>query len=96
MPAASRLGDLCTGHGCFPPRPSIAASPNVFVNGIPKLRVSDPYAVHDCADCADHGGVVQAGSQTVFVNGLAAARIGDPVDCGSAIAEGSTNVFIGG
>jgi uncharacterized Zn-binding protein involved in type VI secretion len=34
MPAVSRLGDNCTGHGCWPPRPSTGASPNVRVNGI--------------------------------------------------------------
>ena len=31
MPAVTRIGDNCTGHGCFPPRPSIAGSGNVFV-----------------------------------------------------------------
>ncbi|MFR8056962.1 MAG: PAAR domain-containing protein [Dialister invisus] len=32
----------------------------------------------------------------VFINGKPAGRIGDPVSCGGAVAEGSSNVFIGG
>lgn len=95
MPASSRLGDICTGHGCFPPRPSIGGSPNVFINGIKALRVTDPYAVHVCGIAA-HGSQVAAGSGTVYVNGLPMARIGDAVACGSAVAQGSPNVFAGG
>jgi len=48
MPPATRLGDDCTGHGCFPPRPSVGASPNVFVNSKAQVRVTDPYACHGC------------------------------------------------
>ena len=44
MPAVTRLGDLCTGHGAFPPRPSTGASPNVFVNGIAVHRKGDSWA----------------------------------------------------
>lgn len=95
MPASSRLGDLCTGHGCFPPRPSISASPNVFINNIRSLRVTDAYAVHVCG-IVFHGSNVAQGSSTVFVNGLPMARIGDAIACGSAVAQGSPNVFAGG
>lgn len=38
--------DNCTGHECFPPRPAIEGSPNVFVNGIAAVRLADRYAVH--------------------------------------------------
>jgi len=96
MPAASRLGDACTGHGCFPPRPGISASPTVFINGIAAHRVSDPWNVHCCPGAGCHDGVVAAGSGTVKINGLAAARIGDAISCGSVIAVGSSTVFIGG
>lgn len=95
MPAASRLGDSCTGHGCFPPRPSTSGSGNVFINGIPALRVGDSFATHCCGPSC-HGGVSAAGSSSVFINGKAATRIGDAVSCGSALAQGSGNVFIGG
>ena len=76
MPGVSRLGDVCTGHGCFPSRPSTGASPNVFVNGIPVHRQGDSWAPHCCVTC--HGSVLAAGSPNVFVNGMEIARIGDP------------------
>lgn len=95
MPAVTRLGDTCTGHGCYGGRPSTSASPNVFVNGIAVHRQGDSWASHCCgASC--HGGALAAGSGTVFVNGKQMGRIGDPVDCGSAVAAGSGNVFAGG
>lgn len=95
MPAAHRLGDICTGHACFPPRPNIQGSPNVFVNNIPIHRETDAWAVH-CCGAACHGGNLAAGSPDVFVNGLQFARIGDPVDCGSFAATGSPDVFANG
>lgn len=94
MPPASRLGDECTGHGCFPPRPSIEGSPDVYINGKPALRKDDAYAVHSCK--SSHGGKVANGSGSVYINGKPAARIGDPIDCGSNVAQGSPNVIIGG
>lgn len=97
MPAVSRLGDQCTGHGCWPPRPSTGASPNVFVNGIAAHRQADAWAAHTCPSIPEtHGSTLAAGSSTVFVNGKQLARIGDPVACGSAVAQGSGNVFAGG
>ena len=95
MPAVTRLGDLCTGHGCFPPRPSISASPNVYANGIPICRVSDSYAPHGCSNCPPHPGNLVQGSPTVFINGLPVSRIGDALNCGSSAMTGSPNVFIG-
>lgn len=95
MPAVSRLGDMCTGHGCFPPRPSTGGSGNVFVNGIPVHRQGDGWATHCCGPSC-HASVLASGSGSVFVNGKAIARIGDPVACGSAVSQGSSNVFAGG
>ncbi len=94
MPAVHRLGDICTGHACFPPRPNVQASPNVFVNGIPVHRLGDAWATHCCGSSC-HASVLAHGSSTVFVNTLECARIGDPVACGSACATGSPNVFAG-
>lgn len=97
MPAVSRLGDTCTGHGCWPPRPSTGASPNVRVNGIAAHRQGDAWAAHTCPAIPEtHASVLAAGSATVFANGKQLARIGDPVACGSSIAQGSANVFAGG
>lgn len=94
MPAVTRLGDNCTGHGCFPARPSISASPDVFVNGIATHRQGDGWASH-CCGIPSHGGSLASGSGSVYVNGRQLGRVGDPVDCGSTVAEGSGNVFAG-
>lgn len=95
MPAVTRLGDLCSGHGCWPPRPSITASSNVLVNGKGAVRLNDQYAVH-CCKSKCHDGLLAMGSGTVFVNGRSLGRIGDPVNCGSVVAQASSNVFAGG
>ena len=95
MPAAARLGDYCTGHGCWPPRDGISASPNVHINGIAAHRLNDPWNVHCCPNDGCHAGNVASGSASVFINGLPAARIGDSINCGSLIAMGSPNVSIG-
>jgi uncharacterized Zn-binding protein involved in type VI secretion len=94
MPNIARLGDKCSGHGCFPPRPNIQASSNVFVNGIGVHREGDGYATHCCGPSC-HTSTLAVGSQKVFVNGKGVGRIADPVACGSAIAQGSANVFSG-
>lgn len=91
-----RLGDLCTGHGCYPPRPNNEASSDVFWNGIGAHRQGDGWPQHCCPGAGCHTSVLAEGSSSVFVNGKQAGRIGDPVACGSAIAQGSPNVFIGG
>jgi len=91
MPAATRIGDLCSGHAKAAPRPSIQGSSNVFVNGIGVHREDDGWAIH-----FGHSGTLAMGSSTVYVNGKSAGRIGDPITCGSVVAQGSSNVFIGG
>lgn len=90
----SYLGANCTGHGCFPPRPNTSSSSDVYVNNILVHRQSDSWSVHCCGPSC-HSGSLQSGSSTVYVNNLQCSRIGDPVDCGSVIAEGSSNVFSG-
>lgn len=95
MPAIVRLGDLSSGHGCFPARPNDSASPNVFCNGIPAHRVSDHWPIHCCGDIC-HDGRQASGSPNVFANNLQVARIGDSIDCGDTDGEGSPNVFANG
>jgi uncharacterized Zn-binding protein involved in type VI secretion len=95
MPGVSRLGDVCTGHGPFPPRSSVGSSPDVYVNGIPVHRQGDGWADH-CYKRSCHAGSLAKGSGTVYVNNKQISRIGDPVDCGSSIAKGSSDVFAGG
>ncbi len=94
MPAA-RFADLCTGHGCYPPRPNIQGSPDVFINDRAAHRQTDAWAPHCCPKRGCHGAVTVSGSATVSVNDLEAARIKDPVSCGSVIMTGSTDVIIG-
>ncbi|MDR1978310.1 MAG: PAAR domain-containing protein [Synergistaceae bacterium] len=96
MPACARVGDLCTGHGCWPPRPNDQGSPNVFVNGIPWHRQGDHWEPHTCPPIPEtHDSILAFGSPTVFVNGKEGGRIGDPVACGSVVMTGSPDVFIG-
>jgi len=96
MAGAVRLGDTCTGHGCWPPRANIEASDNVFINGRGAHRVGDAWAAHTCPSIPEtHSSVQATGSETVFINGKPAARIGDSIACGSSNATGSNNVFIG-
>lgn len=92
--AVVRLGDFCTGHGCFPPRPNVAASGDVIVNGRGWHRVGYAWAVHCCGKPC-HAGQAASGSATVFVNGRPACRVGDAVSCGSRMRDGSSNVFCG-
>ena len=93
--AAARFGDRCSGHSCYPPRPNDEASTNVYINGLGSHREGDHWQEHCCgSDCHDSN--LAKGSSTVFVNGKPKARIGDPVACGSAVIEGSPNVYVGG
>ena len=92
--AVVRLGDICTGHFCFPPRTSITASTNVFINGKGAVRFGDAWSVHVC-DTSFHAGVQIGGSETVNVNNRKLARIADAINCGSFCAMGSTNTFAG-
>ncbi len=95
MPSAHRQNDICTGHGCYPPRPNSSWSGNVIVNNLGWHRKSDSWQVHCCPPPC-HGSNLAAGSPNVYVNNLQAGRIGDPVACGSACATGSGNVFANG
>lgn len=94
MPATVRLGDQCTGHGCFPPRVNDSASSDVFVYGIGVHRVGDHWVTH-CCDSSCHSSTQASGSGTVFANGLPVARVGDSIACGSSNQTGSGNHFTG-
>lgn len=96
MPNATRLGDNDTGHDACGPTALVTASENVFINGKGAGRVGDSYAPHGCITHPSHSGVIASGSGSVFINGKAAGRIGDSVSCGGSVAQGSSNVIIGG
>lgn len=90
---AARLTDICSGHGCFPSRPNVSASNDVFINNLGAHRVGDAWAAHSCI--STHDSVLAAGSTTVFINNKPAGRIGDAVACGSTVMTGSNTVFFG-
>jgi uncharacterized Zn-binding protein involved in type VI secretion len=93
MPGVVRLGDVCSGHGCWPSRPNDEASSNVIVNNKGTHRLGDHWITHCCESC--HDGVASSSSLTVFVNSRGVCRIGDSVSCGSTMIQGSSNVFAG-
>lgn len=99
MPAVSRLGDMSTGHDCFPPTELIQTPVSkTFFNGIKASVVDETcqHAPHSCG-ITTHEGVTRSpssGSSKTFIEGRPAVRIGDNIACGDAIAEGSTNSFI--
>jgi uncharacterized Zn-binding protein involved in type VI secretion len=94
MGAASRVGDVCSGHDGFPPRTCDEGSTDVFINGSGANRVGDRWVEH-CDSNSCHESVLLTGSSTVFVNGIKVGRLGDSIACGSVIAQGSPDVFIG-
>jgi uncharacterized Zn-binding protein involved in type VI secretion len=94
MPGAVRLGDVDSGHGCFPPRVNSSASPDVIVNGRGAHRVGDSWVTHCCGKSC-HSSSAATGSSTVFVNGKAKCVVGCAVACGSTMVQGSANVIVG-
>jgi uncharacterized Zn-binding protein involved in type VI secretion len=99
MPANLRVGSLCSGHGCFPPRPADSGSPNVFINGEPLHRIGDHWAPHGCPPFPPnpgHDGRLIAGSPNTFANNKLVGRVGDAISCGSIAAVGSPNTFTNG
>lgn len=97
MPGVVRLGDICSGHSCYPPRENTSASKNVFVNGKGVHRVGDSWKKHKCPRKRGkgHTGTLRSGSSTVFINGRGVARKGDPISCGSKCDTCSEDVFCG-
>mgnify|MGYP006277978817 CR=1 FL=1 len=94
MPGLVRLGDYCSGHDGYPPRPGIEASNNVFINGRGVHRRGDRWDTH-CNSHNCHGGYLMEGSSTIFINGIPAGQVGDRISCGSTASNGSGNVFGG-
>ena len=99
---AHRLGDICTGHGCFPPRPNFNASENVFVNRSGWHRMGDRWCGHCCGlACCSVGPALEEraatvqGSRTVHVNGRPAVGVGCKISDKAYTATGSGNVFVG-
>ena len=93
MPRVSRITDIASGHGCFPPSPAIQGSPDVYVNNLKALRQGDAIAPHGCGNCPPHGRNVSGGSPSVYVNGKPLARLNDAINCGGKMAQASPDVW---
>lgn len=97
MAAAARLGDLSTGHGCFPPTACTGSvASKTFINGIPAQIQGSSYQVHICGKQIHPTRLASSGSGTVMIEGKPAIRIGDSISCGDTVAQGSGNTLIGG
>ncbi|MBA2998562.1 type VI secretion system PAAR protein [Salmonella enterica subsp. salamae serovar 3,10:b:e,n,x] len=94
MPIAARLNDTGTRHDGYYETVIIAASPTVFINGLPAARMGDPLTPHAKPEHPPHPRKIAGGSSTVFIDGLPAARTGDAVDCGGVVT-GSGKVNTG-
>ena len=99
MPAVTRMGDMSTGHGCFPPTAMIATPvTKTFFNGKLAGVVSTEcqFETHSCPPITHLASerFISSGASKTFIEGYKAARIGDSIACGDAVAEGSSNSFI--
>jgi uncharacterized Zn-binding protein involved in type VI secretion len=94
----TRLGDLSTGHPCYPATAINNASPDTFVNSKALAGSGDSshtsYSDHCCGP-ACHSYNPVTGSPTVFVNGLPVTRQGDYMSCSiiCTVDQHSPNVF---
>ena len=95
MPAITFEGALCTGDGCFPPRPNNDGDSTFLVNGTPAHVEGNSWPVHSCGD-NQHPGELASGSPTFLINGQEAGRIGDPLGggCSAAVAEGDETFLV--
>lgn len=100
MSAIAKLGDMSTGHGCFPPTAMVTTPVRkTFVNGI-LAGVADPscqFASHTCGVVthvqSERYPLPMPGNKT-YIEGYPIAIIGSDINCGDAIAEGSSNSFM--
>jgi len=104
MKGCSRVGDISTGHICYPGSALLAPSSApvtgpVFVNGRLGGRVGDLYSPHacPCANCPPPHTIrpISQGPPNVYFNGRPPGRTGDMIGCGDTIGAGSFNVFAG-
>lgn len=99
MAAASRLGDLSTGHTCFPPTAcNETPATKTYINGLLAQCQGSRFLQHRCGKTTHLASIrnTVSGSSKVFIEGQAAIRIGDDIACGDTSGQGSPNVLIGG
>lgn len=94
MAGIARVGDISTGHDGFSPRPIITGSNNVFLNGLPVVRLGDVWQNH-CSNSSCHTCNQVTASNTTFINGRGVVTKGMATGCGDSVATSSNNVFSG-
>lgn len=87
MAAVGIKGSLCSGHGKFPPRPSVEGEPLMTVNGIPVMTEGALYPDHTDGDTT-HSGTAMSSRPWFTVNGKPIVCVGDVVSCGSVVISG--------
>lgn len=96
MPAACRLGDLSTGHGCFPPTAiNGEVASKTSIQGAMAAVVGSTHPDHSCGTTVHSARIISSGSGKTYIEGSAAARIADSINCGDAMAQGASKTFIG-
>lgn len=93
MAAAAIVSSTCTGHGGFPPRPTVEGEPKFLIFGVPIHCTGHAWLPHTNPAPSTHGGS-GIGTSKFMVFGKPACQVGDPVDCGSAIATGENRFQI--
>lgn len=97
MPPVTLIGHSCTGHGCWPPRPSVEGDGRFTVSGRGVHCQGHTWAAHTCPSIPEtHASVLAAGSNRFSISGRPVGRIGDPVACGSTVAQGEPRFVVGG
>ncbi len=92
----SRIFDLGSGHGSFPPTVVITCSHNVIVNNRGVARKNDQLVPHPSpSPSPPHDRYICGCSSTVIVNSRGVVRIGDAICCGGFLVQGSPNTIKG-
>jgi uncharacterized Zn-binding protein involved in type VI secretion len=95
MPAACRLGDKSTGHGCFPPTAvNGAVASKTTIEGPAAATIDSTHPPHSCGKTVHSGRKISSGASKTTIEGKKAARIGDSINCGDAMGQGASKTFI--
>lgn len=102
MAGITRLGDISTGHICYPGTPLTTITPGaggpVYVNNVLAGRLGDLYTAHACTTSnppPPHTirAISKGSTKLTYINGKPPGIIGGLISCGDTITVGSTNVF---
>lgn len=91
--AAHHVLKLCTGHSCFPPRPSKTGAKSVYINDTPAHRIGDEWFPHCCYGSC-HPAVTLTGTSRMWTEDIPQSCVTDIVGCGGNIMTGSLDVFV--